>query len=65
MYMLLWIALLHGVVSPISLGEYETLEECLYNLHEAEVMINEPWEGMVCVKDIMYVTEADMDESTS
>lgn len=65
MWMLLWVALLHGTLAPISLGEYETLEECLYALHEAEIMINEPWEGMVCVKDIMYATDEDQDIPTS
>lgn len=52
MWILLWIQLIQGTVIVTDLGEYETLEECLYDMHEAEIAINKPWEGMVCVQDV-------------
>jgi len=50
--MLLWIQLIQGTVIVTDLGEYETFEECLYDMHEAEIAINKTWEGMVCVQDV-------------
>ena len=52
MWVLIWISLYdpaHGV-SVDSLGTYPTHDTCMYELREAEIMVNREYEGMLCLR---------------
>ena len=49
MWFLVWITMFQNDIDAIVIGEYHSLEECLYDMREAEVVINKTYESMVCV----------------
>jgi len=52
MWLLFWIQLIQGDVPITLLGVYETHEECIYDMHEAEILIHNTFEAMVCLQDV-------------
>lgn len=57
MWILVWTTLEFGIMYNSNIGQFETYDECIYNLHEAEIQINRPWESLYCIKDLQYVIE--------
>ena len=51
MWFLVWVQLIQGTMIVSQLGAYETHDDCIYDMHEAEIVVNKPWEGMICIQD--------------
>ena len=52
MWVLIWIAMyspIHGL-DIMDLGVYESYDDCMYEMREAEISINRTNEGMLCLE---------------
>ena len=52
MWVLIWVSLYDPAygVSVDSLGMFPSHEDCVYEMREAEIMVNREYEGMMCLR---------------